>query len=189
MIRTASCIALLIASLHISAQSNSTAPLPAPEEHSLPGGTLIILPDVEGACPIAMHARQGMWNHTVRVKDGEKESVDPHWGQRISLSLKDDRHARIAAATVRVLGLDGTSRKVLTPTGEQQDWNAVTTLKVKFAQQDDGSALADLRVAGFTAVNSVQLINVSYSDGSTWRSPKSNACRVQPDPLMLITKR
>lgn len=189
MIRTAACVALLLASLQLSAQSNSTPPLPAPEAHSLPGETLVLRSYVEGACPIAMHAKQGMWNHTIRVKNGEKESVHPRPGQRISLNLKDDRHASIVAATVRVRGLNGKNRMMLTPAGEQQDWNAVTTLKVKFAQQDDGSALADLRVAGFTAVNSVQLIDVSYSDGSTWRSPKSNACRVQPDPLMLITER
>lgn len=190
MIRTASCIALLVASLQLSAQSNSTSPLPASQVQSLPGETLTLRPYVEGACPISMHATQGMWDHTVRVKDGETKPVPPvPLGQRISLSLKDDRHASIVAATVRVRGLNGTSRKVLTPTGEQQDWNAVTTLKVKFAQQDDGSSLADLRVAGFTAVNSVQLINVSYSDGSTWRSSKANACSVQPDPLMLITER
>lgn len=189
MIRTAASLALVFASVSLSAQSNSNPPVPVPQVHSLPGGTLIILSDVEGACPIAMHASQGMWNHTIRVRHGEKEPVGPHSGQLISLNLKDAHSAHIVAATVRVRGLNGKNRMMLTPAGAQQDWNAVATLKARFAQEDDGSALADLRVAGFTAVYSVQLIDVSYSDGSTWRSPKSNACRVQPDPLMLITER
>jgi len=190
MIRTAAGFALLFASLQLAAQSNSTAPLPAPQMHSLPGGTLIILPDVERACPIAMHASRGVWDHTIKIREGERELVYPRFGQRISLNLKDSHPARIVAATVRVRGMNGKNRMLLTPAREQQDWNAVTTLKANFNQeQNDGSVSADLRVTGFTAVNSIQLIDVSYSDGTTWRIPHSNVCRVQPDSLMLITER
>lgn len=190
MIRTAVGFALLFASLQLTAQSNSAPPFSVPQVHSLPGGTLIILPDVEEVCPIAMHASRGIWDRTIRVRDGEKDIVHTRAGQQISLTLKDSHTARIVAATVRVRGMNGKSRMMLTPAGEQQDWNAVTTLRAKFIrEQDDGSVSADLRITGLTAVNSVQLIDVSYSDGTTWRIPHSNACRVKPDSLMLITER
>jgi hypothetical protein len=150
---------------------------------------VIILPDVEPACPIGMHASQGVWDHTIRVRDGERDLPYPRVGQRISLNLKDSHPAHIIAATVRVRGLNGKNRMMLTPAGTQQDWNAVTTLKIKFAQEKDGTDSADLWIPGFTAVSFVELIDVSYSNGTTWRTPASNACRVRPDPLMLITER
>ena len=189
MVRTAAGLLLLLSSLPLTSQSTSSKQTVTPEIHQLPGGTLVFRGEVDGSCPIAMHASRGVWDHTIRVREGEKEFVHPSFGQRISLNLKASHSATIVAATVRVRGLDGKSRMVLTPAGAQQDWNAVKTLKAKFVQEEDGSVSADLRVAGFTAVDSVQLIDVTYSDGTLWRTPHSNACRVQPDPLMLITER
>jgi len=49
--------------------------------------------------------------------------------------------------------------------------------------------LADLWLPGFTSVTSIELMEVTYADGSAWKISGSNVCRVQPNPLMLITER
>ena len=199
MIRTAARLALLFSSVALVAQNSAPSGSATfgvdrqleleseSQTHALSGFTVITYPTM--ACPIDMHARQGLWDRTVRVRDGEKERVLQPFGQRISLDLKDSRPARIVAATVRVHGLNGKNRMVLTPTDTTQRWNAVKTLKVNFAEQKDGTVSADLWIGGFTSVSSIQLMDVSYSDGSIWKISRSNACRVQPDPLMLITER
>jgi hypothetical protein len=42
---------------------------------------------------------------------------------------------------------------------------------------------------GLTAVVSIELMSVKYSDGSTWTPAQGKTCRVAPDPLMLVTQR
>ena len=149
----------------------------------------MVLPPVNTACPVAMHARQGVWDHVIRVREGERERVLRPVGQRISLTLEDSHSARIVSATVRVHGLNGKHRLLPTPTDEDRKWNAVATLKVDFVAENDGSVSSDLRINGFTAVFSIQLLDVTYADGKVWRVSGSDGCRVQPDPLMLITER
>ena len=136
-----------------------------------------------------MHATQGVWDRTIRVRDGEREFVPQGFGQRISLKLRDSRPARIVAATIRVHGLNGKNRMLPTPADTAPRSNTVRTLKVKFIEEQDGTVSTDIRIGGFTSVTSIQLMNVTYSDGTVWTISQTNACRVQPDPLMLITER
>lgn len=140
-------------------------------------------------CPVSMHATQGQWDHTIRVHNGEREVIQP-FGQRIFLTLKDSHPARIIEATVRVRGLNGKSHLMETPTSTAQDWNAMRTMRITFTDEGDGSFSSDLRIPGFTAVSSVQLLDVSYDDGTASKPSGPAACNTtQPDPMMLVTNR
>jgi len=190
MIRTAAGVALLLTSFTVAAQSGAVSGSFGVAGPTTQGSTVFVLPNVSRVCPIDMHASQGVWDRTIRVREGEQERVHSRYGQRISLSLKQTHSARIVSATVRVHGLNGTNRVLPTPAELSRNHsNAVATLKVKFVEENDGSVSADLWINGFTAVNSVELLDVSYADGSTWRNSGSGLCRVQPDPMMLITER
>jgi len=192
MLRTVAGFALFFTSLGLIAQNgpgSSPAVSASPEGPSTAGLTVVILPNMEGACPVAMHASQGVWDHTIRVREGNKERIDQPFGQRISLNLKDSQSVRVVSATVRVRGWNGKNRVLATPTDSNQRWNAVKTLRVQFVEEKDGSVSGDLWVGGFTAVDSLQLLNLTYADGRVWRASGSAFCRVQPDPLMLITER
>ena len=179
MIRTAAGLVLLLSSMGLAAQ-NAAISEPKSTTSQVHSGA---------ACPIDMHASQKLWDRTIRVREGERDLLPQSFGQRISLNLKDSRPARIVGATVRVHGLNGKNRALPTPADTTQPWNAVKTLRVNFVEESDGTVSADLWISGFTAVGSVQLVNVSYSDGSVWTISRSNVCRVQPDPVMLITER
>lgn len=175
-----------VATFGVAGQQGSEV---ATQVHSVPGGIVVINSPIASACPIDIHATQGVWDRTIRVRNGERDLVPQGFGQRISLKLKDSRPARIVAATVRVLGLNGKSAILPTPANVSARSNAIRTVKIKFTEEPDGTVSADLRIGGFTSVTSIQLVNVTYSDGSVWTISRSNACRIQPDPLMLITER
>jgi hypothetical protein len=179
MTRAALAITLLFGSLPLAAQNGTT-----PKASSL----YVIPTFLTATCPISMQANQDVWDHTIKIREGERERVLQPFGQKISLTLKDTHPARIQAATVRVDGLTGKNRMVQTgPNSANPD--GIRTLRVRFAVLNDGRVSADLWLPGFTAVTSVELLEVSYADGSSWKISGSNVCRVQPDPLMLISNR
>lgn len=179
MKRAAVTFAFLVASLTLAAQNNA----------GRQAMTLYHPPSfIAGTCPILMGADQGVWDHTIRVHEGDKERVLQPFGQKISLTLKDSHPARILAATVRVAGLTG-KNQLLQTGAKTLNTDGIRTLRVKFTSQGDGSVAADLWLAGFTAVTSVELLEVTYADGNTRKMSDSSVCRVQPNPLMLITER
>lgn len=191
MANTAAVLVFLLGSITLAAQSGPTSPGDSNnvDNRSPNSGMLTVWPTIVAGCPIDMHASQGLWDHTIKIREGESERARHPFGQRIVLKLKDPRVARIVAATLRVRGLNGSSRTVPTPAAAARQWNAIRTMRVNFVEEGDGTARADLWIGGFTAVGSIQLIDVSYSDGAVWRVAGPSACRVQPDPIMLITER
>lgn len=181
-------VLLLLGSLALSAQNRSLGTagpaLPASQDNSQSVSTVLVLPfdSIIGACPIGMHARQGVWDHTITVHRGGEQFKGP-FGQRIVLTLTDAHPAKIVAATVRVHGFNGENRMMQTSSAEG---NATKTLRTGFTELGNDTFSADLYISGFTAVTSVKLQDVTYSDGSTWHSNQANPCRVAPDPLMLV---
>ena len=168
---------LLLSSLTLAAQNPAKTESPIVVDH----GTL-----AGNECPIGMAASQGVWDHTVRVRQGQKQRAIQPYGQRIFLTLNDSRPDPIVAATVKVHGLTGKSHMAQTDSVANAHGEATRTMEIAFATSQSGGVTGDLYIPGFTAVNSIELIQVSYDDGKIWRIGASNVCRVTPDPMMLI---
>jgi hypothetical protein len=170
-------VVLLLSSLTLAAQSQSRTEAP----------TLVFRGDTVGSsCPIGMRASQGVWDHTIKVRQGQKGSSIQPFGQRILLFLEDSHPDPIIGATVKVHGLTGKNR-VLHTAGEVSDsGDAIRIMKIKFGATDAGGVSSDLYVSGFTSVSSIELLEVSYGDGRSWKIAGSSVCRVTPDPMMLI---
>lgn len=176
MTRASSAAFLLLIPLTLSAQSG---PQTSTSTWMLP------LNPMASACPIGMHARQGVWDHTIRVRNGEKQPQPPssQFGQRIVLTLVDAHPAGIVSATLVVNGFDGKNRVVQTGSSSG---TAIRTLRAAFTRETKDTFSANIDIPGFTAVTSLRLMDVTYADGSTWSSSSANPCHAVPDPLMLV---
>ena len=136
-------------------------------------------------CPIGMHASQGVWDHTIRVREGQKERTLQPFGQRILLSLVVTGPSPIVSATVKVRGLTGKNRMLQTESFGNVSSDGVRIMRITFVQRPDGVS-SDLYIPGLTSVSSIELLDVSYGDGKVWKIGASSVCRVTPDPMMLI---
>jgi hypothetical protein len=175
MYRAAVTAALLLSSLTLAAQDAAKTQT----------WTVINLGTVAGnSCPVSMNARQGLWDHTIRVENGQK--LRDGIGQRITLTLVDPHPARIVAATVKVLGLSGRNRIVNSKLNRNGSPDASRVIQLTSFSEEKNGVAAELYAPGFTSVTSIQLMAVTYADGSKWTTPQSKFCRVTPDPLMLV---
>jgi hypothetical protein len=173
---SAVCVVLLLSSLTLAAQNRAK-----PE-----ASTLIFKGNAVGSdCPIGMRASQGVWDHTIKVRQGNQEQLVQPFGQRIFLSLEDSHPDPIVAASVRVHGLTGKNR-VLHTDQANAGGDATKDMRITFGSTGTGGVSSDLYMPGFTSVSSIELIEVSYSDGKIWKIGSSDVCRVTPDPMMLI---
>jgi hypothetical protein len=143
---------------------------------------IVTLPTVE-ACPVGMQARQRPGGY-LRSAHGEQRVEG--LAQRIFLTLTGGQSRQISKAVVTVRGLTAKNR-VLPALSTDGDASDITkTLSLTFTPGSGRAVSTNLVLAGFTAVNSIELGSVTYGDGSTWKYSGGTGCRVAPDPLMLI---
>jgi hypothetical protein len=72
--------------------------------------------------------------------------------------------------------------------------DAARTIEATFpaatdAASTDKTASADIWVPGLSAVYTVDLISITYADGSTWTASTARSCRTPIDGMMLIGAR
>lgn len=148
--------------------------------------TMVAVPPAVNHCPVSMRAQH--LSDGSLVKTG-KTQHPAGIGQRLHLTLKNPESKQIRSAELTIHGVTAKGRVMdaLSSKGDSSD--ATQNMSVRFLTESDGSATADVWVPGVTAVQSIALDSAVYSDGSTWKAADGMACRVTPDPLMLISGR
>jgi hypothetical protein len=135
-------------------------------------------------CPVSMQASHLSDGNIVKTGADHPKGV----GQRLHLKLNNPDQRTITSATVNLRGWTAKGRTAQVGASEDAAL-AVRTLTVPFTTSADRTVSADVWASGLTAVVSVELLSVKYSDGSTWTPPQGKTCRVAPDLLMLVTQR
>ena len=137
------------------------------------------------ACPVAMRATQGGGGGLLAVSPGKPAARQPT--QSIRLILLQNKSSKVTKATVTVHGL-AVNTRMLPAAGE----GPAEISRSLHVDVEDGDApdegAADLVLAGFTSVRSIDLKSLTYADGSTWTSGEK-VCRATPDLLMRVDAR
>ncbi|HVN93632.1 MAG TPA: hypothetical protein VMT38_08050 [Terracidiphilus sp.] len=200
---------LLVAPLGIAAQNASYGV--AGMENMTPTGPdgqttsqTIALPN---PCPVSVEASHLSDGNVVRTGAGQFQiGHDPinrpqsqrlpvngakGVGQWLHLKLKSPDARTIDSAALSLRGYTATGRtEQLGPAKPTKETTLkMQTLTVYLIPGADHTSTVDVWASGLTAVVSVELLSVKYSDGSTWTPAEGNSCRVAPDHLMLITQR
>ncbi|MGA2886819.1 MAG: hypothetical protein ABSE51_02130 [Terracidiphilus sp.] len=168
-------LALIFGAITLAAQSAGQQPSTFTVQ--LPPGNL--------ACPVAMHARQGVNGDLLAVKKSGPKGA----AQSLHLILSNVGSKQIISGEVTVHGLTAKGRVTKASSAEDDTSDVMRTLPVTFFAGANGDVSADLWVPGLTAIHSVDLNSVTYADGSTWKLPAGSACRTIPDPNMLVSGR
>jgi hypothetical protein len=136
-----------------------------------------------GACPAVMHARHEPGLHAQRYVARDSKPEAP--AMKLILTLTGGR-AEITHASVIVQGLNGNSHMVQANTIRVGHPDVTRALELSFTPDGDKSVSTHLVLPGFTSVSSIDVVSVTYADGSTWKPIQGQACRVTPDPFMLV---
>ena len=141
-------------------------------------------------CPVTMQASHLSDGNVVKAGSRlpSAESPQPKGvGQRLHLNLHSPDQRTIASATLNLRGWTAKGRKAQVDSIDDAVLG-VRTLTVPFTPNANRTVSTDVWVPGLTAVVSVELLSVKYTDGSTWTAVQGKSCRVAPDHLMLITQ-
>jgi len=165
--------AILLSSITLAAQS--------PDQQQ-PQAVIVRIPVENTACPVSLHARQGVGGDLLAVKNSRPKGAT----QLLHLILTSEDSRQITGGKVTVHGLSAKSRATKTLSAGEDSSDAVLSLSVKFSAGTNKDVFADLRVPGMTAVHAIELNSVTYAGGYTWKLPTGASCRIVPDPIMQV---
>lgn len=205
---TAFSFVVLCGSIALIAETPGT-PIPSSNQISVQPQTYVVPAPAMAECPVSMRAQHGSGGALMMARNPKsglyaQPNQDGRSGgleQRIHLILgKVKDSARVVAAKVTVRGMNGkwlampasslqygTSNAGTLSAGSSNIGSAVKTIDVRFGITADQTEFADLVLPGFSSVQSITLNSLTYADGSTWSSFNGNACRVAPEPFMLVS--
>ena len=147
---------------------------------------IIIVPvPSQVSCPVAMQAQRGADGSTMMVAGGAHRGI----GQQLQLTLNNPKLATISAIRITVHGWDVKGRTLPAVETTSSYASASRTLDLTLSIGASQTADTDIWVSGLTAVDSIDLDSVTYSDGSSWKASDSQACRIMPNPIMLISSK
>lgn len=153
---------------------------------------IVTTPPAPVSCPIAMQAQHSPGlTAEVRVGKGENGSFSSRrgMGQHLELTLNNSEGKAISEVRIRVRGWSAKGHTMLTPSANSSYSDASRILDVKVKIAPHGAAKTDVWVHGLTAVDAIDLIGVSYENGTSWEPASLQVCSIMPDPAMLISER
>lgn len=148
-------------------------------------------PKSGASCPVVQAAHFPGLGASVPI--GKNGSVDRNAprkdGQHLDLKLMNSSMSPITSIRITVRGWrSGTGATLPAQKTELEHESASKTLNVTVNIASRKTVSHDVWVSGLASVDSVDVDEVKYADGLVWRPSSLGACRVVPDPLMLISK-
>jgi hypothetical protein len=132
------------------------------------------------ACPAILRAQHLADGSMIRTARTHPKGI----GQWLHITMYAPQGA---IAKLAVHGFSNKARVTETNLGSSPD--AVRTVTVYLAPTQNRQAEGAFWAPELTAVTSIDLVSLSYDDGSSWNAQDGHTCRVTPDPLMLISGR
>jgi hypothetical protein len=143
-------------------------------------------------CPVGVQAQHSS-GLTAKVPVGKNGDViakpKGEMDQHLQLMLSNLKGTAISSIRITVHGWSGKGQ-TMPATGVDSSYaTGSQTVELKANVEPHATAKEDLWVNGLTSVSSIDLDEVNYADGLSWRSSAAEACRIVPDPEMLISSR
>ena len=153
--------------------------------------TFVVTAPSPGSCPVAMQAQHspGLSAQVPVGRSGSAVAERQHGVQQhLRLALSNSKPTAIESILITVHGWSAKGRTLPASGAVSNYADALQTVDLKVNIGPHETAQTDVWVSGLTAVDSIDLMGVSYSDGSSWKA-SAQACRIVPDPEMLISHR
>lgn len=176
-------LTLILAPLGAAAQSSVAAGHGSFGVAGMEGQASLQAMPAASPCPVALQAKHLADGDMVKTGAGHPKGL----GQRLHLTLTSPDARTLSSATFNVRGWTAEGHR-LQAGAKRNPGQETRTLQIPLTSGTGRNASADLWAPGLTSVESVELLAVSYADGSTWTPAVGKTCRVVPDPLMLIAQ-
>lgn len=148
-----------------------------------PLSTIFQIPAESNGCPVGLSAERR--SDTMIVRTGDTRLGEPAHGLRITFNRREG--PQIESAEIMVYGM--TSKLRALPASTSSSDEVSKTFQLRRIQGSEGLQEASIWMHKVGSLTRVELISITYADGTTWNQSKSSQCQAVPNALMLISSK
>ena len=156
---------------------------PAPQSQAATAENRAILAEAAN-CPVALNVSHLADGSIIRTGNGTGSAHPKGIGQWLHITVMTP-----TVSTAQLLVRGFTDKPRVTQSAGKNGPDAERTVTISFGDRPNGEAIGDVWAPGLTSVDSINLISLTYRDGTQWSAPSGHVCSVTPDKMMLISGR
>jgi hypothetical protein len=137
-----------------------------------------------GSCPVELTAEQAHDGGLALARDRSRAA---HSEQVLDLTIRNSRLSRILSAQIEV-GTSPHGRVVALHSAGKQDAvaDAVRSLRVEESVPANQQRTHRVSVRDLTSVQWIEVMELTYADGSAWHAGEGRTCRVEPNLVVRV---
>jgi hypothetical protein len=148
-----------------------------------PLDTIFQIPAASDGCPVGLSAERR--SDTMMLRTDDTRRGEPAHGLRITFNHRAG--PQIESAEITVYGM--TSKLRALPAATSSSDEISKTFQLQRTQGSEGLQEASIWMHKVGSLTRVELISITYADGTTWSESKSSQCRAVPSAVMLISSK
>jgi hypothetical protein len=148
-----------------------------------PLDTIFQIPAASDGCPVGLSAERR--SDTMMLRTDDTRRGEPAHGLRITFNHRGG--PQIESAEITVYGM--TSKLRALPAATSSSDEISKTFQLQRTQGSEGLQEASIWMHKVGSLTRVELISITYADGTTWSESKSSQCRAVPSAVMLISSK
>jgi hypothetical protein len=136
--------------------------------------------ETASGCPVSLSAERR--SDMMMLRTGDSRLKNSAQGLRITFNHRDE--PQIESAEITVYGL--TSKLRVLPASTSSSDEVSKTFELRRTKGSEGLQEASVWMHKVGSLTRVELISITYADGTTWRKSQSSQCQAVPSALLLI---
>jgi hypothetical protein len=148
-----------------------------------PLNTIFQVPAESDGCPVGLSAERR--SNMMMLRAGDSRLKDSAHGLRITFNHREG--PQIESAEITVYGV--TSKLRALPAATSSSDEISKTFQLQRTKGSEGLQEASIWMHKVGSLTRVELISITYADGTTWNESKSSRCQAVPSALMLISNK
>ena len=148
-----------------------------------PLNTIFQVPAESDGCPVGLSAERR--SDMMMLRTGDSRLKDSAHGLRITFNHREG--PQIESAEITVYGM--TSKLRALPAATSSSDEVSKTFQLQRTKGSEGLQEASIWMHKVGSLTRVELVSITYADGTTWNESKSSRCQAVPSALMLISNK
>ena len=152
---------------------------------AIPLSGQVFAPTIRGACPVELRATH---ERGEALRSASPSSEPEQISQKLTLAFHNAATRDIVSAQITARGYSSKGQVLRLQPGVESAPGFPQSIKVPLSLKAKGDEEAVFTFKDFTAVTALEIVTVSYADGTSWRAAEGFPCIIRPDAFMPVNE-
>jgi hypothetical protein len=138
------------------------------------------------SCPVSLRAQRQGQAVTRYARDQQPEPMPTQW---LEVTFFNSQARNVVSALLKVHGYGPSARMMPADSAQRESQEIEKNVDMKISVLGQGRASTELTMRHFAAVSRIDIEELEFADGTSWKASETGACSFTPNLFMLVSNR